>query len=447
MLGAIALGTALAPLNATMVAVALKSVAQGFETSVSSATWIVVAYLIVSAVVQPIGGRFGDLLGRRRLFLGALTGVLVTTIACALAPNLPFLIAMRILQAACSATALPNGMAMIREAVPEGRRGSVFGVVGAAAGLATALGPPLGSGIAAGGSWRDIFWLGAGLTLIALVLAWRALPRQERARREKVRFDPMGVTLLAISLTAAALMASTIGQGHPAWTALLAVAAVVFLGLFIYHEHHGDAPIMPLGLFRVPPYVGALVTVATFNWAVYSLLLVIPLFVTKVQGRADWQVGPTLLGLALSVVLLAPLGGRLADRLGRRTPAVIGAVLVIAGVIPLLALSASWPLWSVVGLLTLIGAGTALQMPAVQASSVDALPARDAGVASGVFSTARYVGLMSGSAVVVAVLGSGDAADDAVTVAKIVTVLWIALGAVLVGACACLLLRGRTKLV
>src|SRR5699024_2580975 len=133
LLPTIALGTMLAPLNSTMIAVALPDIQAAFGTSVTAVSWLVTLYLIAMAVGQPIGGRLGDVHGRRRVYLIGLIGFGIASLGSALAPSLGWLMLFRVGQALTGTLVFPTGAALIREAIPEGRRGMAFGIVGMSA--------------------------------------------------------------------------------------------------------------------------------------------------------------------------------------------------------------------------------------------------------------------------------------------------------------------------
>jgi len=409
LLAAVTLGTTLAPLNSTMVAVALPDISDAFGVGVRDAGWIVVGYLIAMAVTQPIAGKLGDLFGRRGLFLGALAAFAGVTVGAALAPNLPTLIVMRVGMALTSATALPNGAALLRGEVPERRRAAAFGIVGASAGLAAAIGPPVGGALIALGGWQAMFWFNLPVVALALLLAFRSIPKVS-VPRAAGRFDFRGAALLAGTLTALALVASAIGD-HDEWKIFgLTCAALVMGALFIHTERQEREPLVSFELLRRPAFAAATATIFCSNLAMYAVLLVLPLFLQDLQGLEASEVGLVLGAWTLPVVLLAPVGGRLADRWGRRRPAMIGGVLILAGLAPFLALDAGWSRGVIEGLLVVVGVGMALQMPAIQTSAVEAVDEKDAGMASGVYSMGRYSGSIIGAAVLAAIIGSGAGA-------------------------------------
>src|SRR6478672_9532096 len=141
---AVALGALLAPLNSTMIAVAVPDIVDDFDTTVGTVGWLVTSYLLALAVVQPVAGKLGDRHGRRAFVLGGLAIFGVASLGAALAPSLGFLIGCRVLQAVSGAVVFPNGAGLIRELVPSGRRGRAFGIVGGSIALAAGLGPLIG---------------------------------------------------------------------------------------------------------------------------------------------------------------------------------------------------------------------------------------------------------------------------------------------------------------
>ena len=153
----VALGAVLAPLNSTMIAVALPAIADELAAGPAAAGWLVTAYLIAMASLQPVAGRLGDRLGRRRLILWGLAGFGLASLAATLAPNLPLLIVLRVAQAVSGAVVLPNGDALLREIVPDERRAGRFGLIGSAIGLAAAVGPLVGGALVSTTGWRAMF--------------------------------------------------------------------------------------------------------------------------------------------------------------------------------------------------------------------------------------------------------------------------------------------------
>jgi EmrB/QacA subfamily drug resistance transporter len=401
---AVALGTMLAPLNSTMIAVALPELLGDFERSLAWGSWIVTSYLVAMAAVQPLGGSLGDRYGRRRLFLVGLTLFLVATVVAALSWRIEVLLVARTVQAISGAAAIPNGTALVRSLVPPERRGRAFGNVGAAIAVAAGLGPPIGGILTAALGWRWIFAANLLLLAPALVLGWR-LPAESPAPQTG-RFDLRGATLLTLGLVSLVL-ALTIWrlpdvplELAPALGLFAAVAGLVL----IRHCKRSQNPVLNVALLRARGFTPAVTNVLLSNLAMYTLLLSLPLFLAGWSTWGSAQVGLLLAGLSLPTIFLSPLGGRLSDRVGRRTPVVLGACFISLGVLPFLAIGPtwSWPLYLFP--LILVGAGLGLSMAPVQATAVETAPSNQTGQAAGLFSTMRYLGSILGSSIMAAVL-------------------------------------------
>jgi MFS family permease len=337
----VALGALLAPLNSTMIAVALPRIIDDLGTSVRAAGWLVTSYLIALALVQPLAGRLGDAVGRRPPIVGGLVGFGLASTGAAFAPTFPALVVFRVLQAIFGAVVFPNGAALLRVALPAARRGRGFGAVGSVLSGAAAVGPLIGGALIAIGGWRAIFWANLPIVGAALVLAWRFVP----AERSAV-------------------------EAHP--------------------------QLFGIALWRRPRFAAASAGVAFSNLAFYSLLISAPVLLAR---RHDWsssEIAAALAALSAPTALLAPLGGRLSDRLGRRAPAVVGNGLVAAAGVPLVLDPVGSPA-VLVACLVLAGTGVGLSTAALQTAAIESVPAPLAGAAAGMYSTSRYLGSIVGT--------------------------------------------------
>lgn len=347
MIAAVTLGTVLAPLNSTMIAVALPRITDDFHVSVRATDWLVTSYLIALAIGQPVSGRLGDRVGRRRMMLLGLVAFLGASIGAAVAPNLATLIVFRVAQAVSGAAVFPNGVAVLRLLLAHERRGRGFGIVGGVLASAAAIGPLVGGLALSVSDWRAIFLVNIPLVAAALVLTWRWIPATPR------------------------------GEGS-------------------------SDTLFGLGAFGYRAFRAAAGAVAFSNLAYYSMLIAIPVLLEKVRGWSSADVGLALAALSGPAALLSPVGGHLADRFGRRIPAVAGNLLLAAAGLPLV-LDPRLPSAALLVLLALMGCGVGLSAASLQTAAVEAVPATDAGSAAGMFSTSRYLGSIAGT-VVLAVL-------------------------------------------
>jgi EmrB/QacA subfamily drug resistance transporter len=403
-LAPVALGTMLAPLNSTMIAVAIPSLLGDFNRPLAWGAWIVTSYLVAMAAVQPLGGSLGDRYGQRKLFLIGLTLFLVATVAAALSWRIEVLLVARTVQAIAGAAAIPNGTALVRSLVAPERRGRAFGNVGAAIAVAAGLGPPIGGILTAALGWRWIFAANLLLLAPALILGWR-LPKDASASQPR-RFDLLGAALLTLGLVSLVL-SMTIWR-LPNAPLLLApvfgcIAAGTLLAL-VRHSGRSPNPVLNLALLRAPGFTPAVATVLLSNLTMYTLLLSLPLFLTAWSLWNSARVGLLLGGLSLPMIVFSPLGGRLSDNLGRRAPAVLGTSLITAGTLPFLLVYPSWTWLLYLVPLVCIGAGVGLSMAPVQTTAIETAPYSQTGQASGLFSTMRYLGSILGSSVMAAVL-------------------------------------------
>ncbi|MCA9878102.1 MAG: MFS transporter, partial [Thermomicrobiales bacterium] len=331
LLPAVAIGSTLAPLNSTMIAVALPDIQQALGVSVTATAALVTLYLVAMAVGQPIGGRLGDLYGRRRIYLGGLIWFAIASAGCAFAPSLPVLILFRTQQALAGALTFPSGAAMIREAVPEERRGQAFGVIGMATGLAAASGPPLGGLLVSAFGWPAIFWMNVPVVGGALLLGWRSLPRSSASHRERPPFDIVGSALLAVSLGAVILIPVLARAGQPLLAAGAGLAGAVLGVVFVRWELRVPAPVVDVRLFRRSHFAAACASIGLSNLAMYTVLLALPLYLADVRGYGVETAGLTLAALSAFAALWGPIGGRWTDQRGRWLPSVVGAVILLLG--------------------------------------------------------------------------------------------------------------------
>jgi len=397
----VALGGLLAPLNSTMLAVALPEIRRSLDVGHGAVAWLVGSYLIAMAVTQPFGGRLGDQIGRVPVFRGGLAAFLVFSLAAAAAPNFPLLLIARTAQAVAGAILIPNGMAMLREAVPSSKFGQFSGYSSSAMGATAAVGPVLGGAILALVSWRWLFMVNIPVVGAALLLS---LFLQRRAATGGARaIDVPGVVLFTglLTLVTLALGSSTDGMDVMALVAILALVVVAVV--FVWHQRRSTAPAAEWGLLRQRPFLGASTHILLMNLGMYTTLLAIPFFLTDVQHRSASLAGLLLACMAGLQAIVAPFAGWTTDRLGRRKPALLGSITSLAGAVMLAAgVSQDVHVAYVAAAITVIGFGVGLGFVSAAVAAIEAAPRALAGSAAGTQSMMRYfgsivgVGLLSG---------------------------------------------------
>lgn len=402
LLPAVAIGITLAPLNSTMIAVALPDIQAAFGVSITATTWLVTIYLVAMAAGHPVGGRLGDLYGRRRVYLLGLTWFAVASIGCAFAPNLVWLIVFRTMQAVAGTLSFPNGAAMLREAVPEARRGAAFGMVGMGTGIAAASGPPLGGILVHFFGWSAIFWANVPVVGAAVLLGWHSLPRRRPQRAIRAQFDILGTILFTAALGLAILVPTLLKLNDRVAAIVAGVAGVAVGWVFVQWERRTSSPVVDVRLFARPHYGAACAAVGLGNLVMYTTLLALPLYLHAVLDRGVQEIGFILVALSAFAAFSGPIGGRWSDRFGRWLPAVSGSAAMFAGALLLTIGVVGASVTVIVVALAIMGIGLGIAGAPVQTVAVESVPVANAGSAAGVFSTSRYLGSVVGSSLLAA---------------------------------------------
>jgi len=402
-------GAILAPLNSTMVAVALPDIRDDFSLGHGAVAWLISGYLIAMAVAQPLGGRLGDQIGRVRVYRWGLIAFLALALALPFSPNFFVLVSLRVAQAAAGAVLIPNGMALLRTHAPPEQLGRLNGINGAVLSLAAATGPLIGAAALAVGTWRWLFPLSVPVILLALVLLPRLHPRpQESLPRAPI--DWTGTLLFVVLLVGVTLQLGSIRSSASVARAAAGWAAVaVAAALFAWRQRVTPSPAAEWRLFRIPSFAASTAYNLLTNLTMYTTLLMIPFFVRDVQDKGTAMSGLLLGAMSILVAVTAPLGGRLSDAWGRRPSAQLGGVLMLAGSVALLAgLRETTPSAYIAGCLAVLGLGLGIGVGPAATAAVESAPLRLAGSAAGTSSMMRYVGSIIGAGVLAAVLSDGS---------------------------------------
>lgn len=406
------LGAILAPLNSTMIAVALPEIRQEFDLSHAAVAWLISGYLIAMAVAQPLGGRLGDQVGRTQVFRAGLLAFLVLSVAATVAPSFEFLVVFRIGQAIAGAVLIPNGMAMLRTLAPPEQLGRLNGLNGSILSGAAAAGPLLGAAALALGSWRFVFPLSIPFVVVALVLLQRlAIPEVRTSQRTPI--DWFGTALFVALLSGITLQLASLREGESAVTSALRWTALVAVGLaFAWRQYVTSSPAAEWRLFRVRSFAASTAWILLTNLTMYTTLLMIPFFIRDVQGKSTEVAGLLLGAMSVLVALTSPVGGRLSDAFGRSPLALVGSALALAGSLLLLAgLSRDVHAAYLAFTLAIIGLGLGLGIGAATTAAVESAPLSLAGSAAGTSSMMRYAGSIIGAGALAGVLRDGAAGD------------------------------------
>ncbi|MBT8162083.1 MULTISPECIES: MFS transporter [Arthrobacter] len=396
------LGFFVVALDAQIVNVALPAIRDDLGGGLAGLQWVVTGYTLMFSALQLFAGTFSDRVGARRAYGIGMILFTVASAACGFSPNLPVLVAARILQGIGAAMITPASLALIREAYHDAvQRGRAIVYWGLGGSVAAAAGPVLG-GVLTGVHWRLIFFVNLPVGVLALVV----LSRVARSPRRPMPFDWAGqisAVLALASLTYGIIEGATAGYGSPGILSVFAVGAVS-LAVFMVVQFKARAPMLPLDIFRsrtVSTTLGvALATMAAF----YGVVFLQSLYFQQQRGATALETGLLFLPMTALVALLNPLVARLMARFGQVAMIAAGQLIMAVGLAGLCLLPADTPVLVVAVMMVPVGVGGSFTVPPIIALVMDHVPAERAGTASGVVNTARQVGGSLGVAVFGALL-------------------------------------------
>jgi len=398
------LAAGLAPLNSTMIAVALPAIGKDFGVAPADLTqWLVTSYLMLCLVMQSPGGKIGDLWGRSLALRLGLLFFFFGSIAGAFAFFIPGLIGARLLMALGGSLLLPAAMAAMRNVVAADQRGRIFGLLGAILGLAAAVGPPLGGWLTQQFGWSSVFWINAPVILAAAFLT-RGLKLESDAGSDKPRLDLLGIGLLTITLLSA--VSAVHLDGGLRW--VVAGISVIALITFLRYELRTDQPVLDPRMFKRMQFSAGLGVGSVQNFCMYGMLFQLPYMLEELHSFGPTVAGQMLLAMTGGMVVCSPLGGRFADLFGARSSVAFGSTL---GLVAMGALSMAEP-WDVpmtlVPWLVMLGAALGFSTGPSQAAALSAVDPRHSGMASGALSMFRYVASVSAITLLGFLLGLTD---------------------------------------
>lgn len=411
LIGTLALGTSLNPLNSSMIAVALAQLQTDFRVGVATSSWLVSAFYIGAAVGQPLMGRLVDQLGARRMFMAGLVLVLVASVLTPFVPGFWWLVGLRVVQAFGTSTAYPSALVLIRAATPGDRAPTAgLGAITVANSSCAALGPVLGGFLVSAAGWQAVFLVNVPFTVAGLLLGWRILPRQTREQRAEGRSSGRLLTdldLPGVALFSATMVTLLLGvlsfATTPRWW-LLVVAVVVGLAL-VLRERAAASPFLDVrGLVANRALTSVLVQQGVINLVFYCTFFALPLWLERVRGYSSDVAGLFILPVAGLGVLTVPVAARLVRARGSRASLLLGSgvLLVATGAVQLL--GDTTPALLVVAFGLLLGVPNGFNNLGLQTALYESAPGGRTGSAGGLFQTFRYLGAMTATAIIGVVL-------------------------------------------
>ena len=403
--GTVCIGAFMGQLDASIVTLAFPTLEHSFHATLSGVQWVGLTYLLVLVGLVAAVGRFADMIGRKLLYTYGFAVFIVGSALCAAAPSLVVLDLSRVVQGVGAAMLQANSVAIIAASVPADRLGRAIGLQGTAQALGLSLGPAVGGLLIAVGGWRLIFLINVPLGLVGGVLGWLLIPRS-RHLSERVRFDWLGLGLFLPSVCLV-LIAVSFGNER-GWLAPVTmiefVAAAGLMVAFVGRERRTAAPMIDPRMFARRAFSSGIASGLLSYLVMFGALFMFPFFLENARHMSSSSTGLMVTAMPLALAVVAPLAGRMADRLGARSLTSAGMLIAAAA---LAAMAIAHNNGSVLAVeLACLGVGLGLFMPPNSAGIMASVPPAQSGMASGVLNLTRGLGTSVGLAATAAVLGS-----------------------------------------
>ena len=406
-LTAVAFGLFMIMLDNTVVNVALPSIEHDLHVSISSLEWVVTAYALTFAALLITGGKLGDLLGRRRIFIVGIAIFTLSSLACGLAPTSGFLIGARAVQGVGAALMNPASLSIIPATFPPKQRGTAIGIWAGVSALALAIGPLIGGVIVDNINWNWIFFINVPVGVVGIVVS-RLVIKESRDTSHEQSIDLPG--LITSSAGLFALTYGLIEGNRHGWTSpeivgLFSAAAVLLAG-FVLLERYQRLPMLDLSLFQNGSFVGANLVAMLVSLGMFGVFFFVSLYIQNILGWTPTQAGASFLPMTILIILVAPIAGRLSDRVGSRWLMGGGMTLVSISLLLYQRVGLHSTFWTLLPAMMLGGLGMAMTMSPMTAAAMGSVPVDKAGVGSGVLNSFRQLGGSLGIALMGAILAS-----------------------------------------
>ena len=399
---AVMFATFMEVLDTTVVNVSLPHIAGNLSATIDESTWVLTSYLVANAIVLPMTGWLARTFGRKRLLMVSVSGFTLSSLLCGLAPNLPLLVAFRLIQGMTGGAMQPLSQAVLLEAFPPHERGKAMGFWGLGIVVAPILGPVLGGWLTDTYSWRWVFYINLPVGIASLVMTQLYVFDPPYLRHEVTKVDYWGIGLLALWVGSLQI-ALDLGQerdwfSSPFITALVLIAAIGVV-VFIVREWMAKEPIVDLHIFKNRTYSTGVFLMTTLGFVLYGSLVLLPIMLQTLLGYPSLQAGIAMAPRGLGSLIGMPLIGLLVGKIDARKLVAIGLVAGAATLIWLGQLNLSAGYWDIFWPQFFQGLGLSALFVPLTTISMDAIPRERMGNATSLFNLMRNLGGSVGIAV------------------------------------------------
>ncbi len=359
--GTVVIGSFMAILDSTVVNVALPKLTVEFQTSFATIQWVATAYMLALAMAIPVTGWAADRFGTKRLYLVAIVVFLAGSVLAGMAWSVESLIVFRVLQGIGGGVLGPAGTIVLVKAAGPQRVGRVMAVLGLPMLLGPVTGPVLGGWLVDVAGWRWLFFVNVPIGLVAFVLAWKVLPRDEAQPSD--RFDFVGMLLLSPGLASLIFSAFMLAGGaEPAVAVLPGALGVLCIGGFLLRARRISNPLIDIRLFRDRTFSTSVITLSLFFVGFLGSGVLFPAYFLLARGESALRTGLLLVPASIGAMITIPLAGKLADQIGAGRIVLPGLAMAIPGMAVFTQVDATTPYWLLVVAQFVMGLGMGATM-------------------------------------------------------------------------------------
>jgi EmrB/QacA subfamily drug resistance transporter len=451
----IILGAIMSVLDTTIVNVALHDLSGDLHASLGQIQWVITGYLLSLAAVIPVTGWAVRRYSARRLYLIALVVFTGGSALCALATNSTELIAFRVLQGVGGGMLTPIGQMILVKAAGPRNLPKVMSLIGVPIVLAPVFGPTLGGLLLQSVGWQWIFLINVPVGALALTLALRLLPHDEAGSAEAGRLDVVGLALAAtgvVGLTYGLSESASAGSLTASSVLIPVILGIVLLIVFVLRSQRVERPLLDLSLFRNSAFRAASIVTFCLGAALFGAMILLPLYFQEIRHQDAIDTGLLLIPQGIGGGIGMWLSGRATTRLGAGRTSVIGALIMIAGTIPYVAIGAHTPYALIEVAMIVRGVGVGLAVMPAMTAAFSVLEPEQVNDASPQLTVLQRVGGSLGTAVIAVVLQNQTSHATSLSAAAsgFGNTYWWVMGVTLVAVVPCVMLarierRGRRQ--
>ncbi|MFP3846224.1 MFS transporter [Priestia filamentosa] len=427
LISAIALGVILNPLNTSMITVALPEIKKEFLLTSKDITWLIASYFIVCAIFLPLIGKISDFYGRKKIFLLGLILVSISSFAAPLSQNMLTLLGMRAIQAIGTSALYPAGIGIVRSCVKKNQN-RVIGLLSVFATTSAAFGPTISGLLIHLGGWHVIFYVNFPIIIISAILAIIFIPNDKAIVTETFKWDGIGIILFSFLISFWIYFLQTLKSGLNVWI-LIGSLALTFL--FYFFEKKKTQPFIDVVFLKENSNISLVYIQYIFATLVFfAMLLSMPMYLQSVLMLSPKLTGIIMLSLSISAMIITPIATRWIEKSGYRIPLITGVIIGIVGVILLITIKHSSPLYWISIVLSTVGLSNGILNIGLQTLLYSSVSVSESGTASGLFLTSRFMGNILASSIFGLMFASGvnDINKDWMTIILIVVSAILFLG-------------------